>query len=160
MIRNALVSLLDQSRPHAIYGLGEVDVTDGRWPAIRRIEKELRAAVSFHAFILYCMTRAIGRHPVARTYRRGKKLITFEDIDVLTPLDKRLPSGVRIPVGHIVRSAQTKSLAAINWESAAGREGRRSRPRSRGSDAPPLREVPFPATALARPGGRRAIRFF
>ena len=28
VIRNALVSLLDQSRPHAIYGLGEADVTD------------------------------------------------------------------------------------------------------------------------------------
>jgi pyruvate/2-oxoglutarate dehydrogenase complex dihydrolipoamide acyltransferase (E2) component len=115
VIRNALVTLLDQSRPHAIYGLGEADVTEAL-AAIRRIEKQLRVAVSFHAFILHCMTRAIREHPLAQTYRRGKKLITFEDIDVLTPLDKRLPSGVRIPVGHIVRAAQTKSLAAINWE--------------------------------------------
>ncbi len=115
VIRNALVSLLDQSRPHAIYGLGEVDVTDAL-AAIRRIEKELRTAVSFHAFILHCMARAIREHPIAQTYRYGKKLITFDDIDVMTPIDKRLPSGVRIPVGHIVRAAQTKSLAQINQE--------------------------------------------
>jgi len=115
VIRNALVTLLDQSRPHAIYGLGEADITEAL-TAIRRIEKELRCAVSLHAFILHCMARAIGEHPVARTYRKGKKLITFEDIDVLTPLDKRLPSGVRIPVGHIVRAAQNKTLAQINWE--------------------------------------------
>jgi hypothetical protein len=114
-IRNALVSLLDQSRPHAIYGMGEADVTDAL-AAIRRLEKELRIAVSLHAFILYCMTRAIREEPLAQTYRHGRKLITFEDIDVLTPVDKRLPSGVRIPVGHIVRAAQTKSLAQMNWE--------------------------------------------
>ena len=71
VIRNALVSLLDQSRPHAIYGLGEADVTEAL-ATIRRIEKELRAAVSFHAFILHCMTRAIGEHPVAQTFDAGR----------------------------------------------------------------------------------------
>lgn len=115
VIRNALVTLLDQSRPHAIYGLGEADVTDSL-AAIRRIQKETRVAVSLHAFILYCMTRAMREHPVTLTYRRKDKLVTFEDIDVLTPIDKRLPGGVRIPVGHIVRAAQEKSLADINWE--------------------------------------------
>jgi pyruvate/2-oxoglutarate dehydrogenase complex dihydrolipoamide acyltransferase (E2) component len=115
VIRNALVSLLDQSRPHTIYGLGEADVT-AALAAIRGLEKELRIAVSLHALLLYCLAQAAREHPVARTYRRGRKLITFEDIDVLTPIDKRLPSGVRIPVGHIVRAAQSKSLAAINWE--------------------------------------------
>jgi hypothetical protein len=115
VIRNALVTLLDQARPHAIYGLGEVDVTDAL-SAIRRIEKQLRVAVSLHAFILYSMAQAIREHPVAQTYRHKNKLITFDDIDVMTPLDKRLPSGVRIPVGHIVRGAQNKSLAQVNWE--------------------------------------------
>lgn len=114
-LRNALVSLLDQSRPHTIYGLGEADVTEAL-AAMRRIERQLRVAVSLHAFILYCFVQAAREHPVAQTYRRRNKLITFEDIDVLTPIDKRLPNGVRIPVGHIVRAAQTKTLAQINWE--------------------------------------------
>ena len=84
--------------------------------AIRRLERELRIAVSLHAFILYCFVQAAREHPVAQTYRHKKKLITFEDIDLLTPIDKRLPNGVRIPVGHIVRAAQNKTLAQINWE--------------------------------------------
>jgi hypothetical protein len=114
-LRNALVSLLDQSRPHTIYGLGEADVTEAL-AAMRRIERQLRVAVSLHAFILYCFVQAAREHPVTQTYRRRNKLIAFEDIDVLTPIDKRLPNGVRIPVGHIVRAAQTKTLAQINWE--------------------------------------------
>lgn len=114
-IRNALVSLLDQSRPHTIYGLGEADVTEAL-AAIHRIERQLRIAVSLHAFIVYCFVQAAREHPIAQTYRHGKKLITFEDIDLMTPIDKRLPSGVRIPVGHMIRAAQKKTLAQINWE--------------------------------------------
>ena len=106
---------MDQSRPHAIYGLGEADVTEAL-AAIRHPERQLRVAVSLHAFIVYCFVQAAREQPVAQTYRHKNKLITFEDIDLLTPIDKRLPNGVRLPVGHIVRAAQTKTLAQINWE--------------------------------------------
>jgi pyruvate/2-oxoglutarate dehydrogenase complex dihydrolipoamide acyltransferase (E2) component len=98
-----------------MHGTAEVDVTDSL-AAIRRIEKELRIAVSFHAFAVYCVVQAAMQHPLMHTYRYGKKLITFEDIDLLSPIDKRLPGGLRIPVGHIIRAAQNKTLAEINWE--------------------------------------------
>lgn len=114
-IRNALLTFFWQSRPNVINGTTEVDVTDSL-AALRRTEKELRIAVSFHAFVVYCVVQAAMQHPVMHTYRFGKKLLTFEDIDILSPIDKRLPSGVRIPVGHIIRAAQNKSLAQINWE--------------------------------------------
>ena len=114
-IRNALLAFLWQGRPHVMHGTTEVDVTDSL-AAIRRIEKELRIAVSFHAFAVYCVVQAAMQHPLMHTYRYGKKLITFEDIDLLSPIDKRLPGGVRIPVGHIIRAAQNKTLAEINWE--------------------------------------------
>ena len=114
-IRNALLAFFWQSRPHVMRGTTEVDVTDSL-AAIRRIEKELRIAVSFHAFAVYCVVQAAMQHPIMHTYRYGKKLLTFEDIDLLSPIDKRLPGGVRIPVGHILRSAQNKTLAEINWE--------------------------------------------
>jgi len=48
-IRNALIAFLWQVRRHVMQGSAEVDVTDSL-AAIRRIEKELRIAVSFHAF--------------------------------------------------------------------------------------------------------------
>ncbi len=84
--------------------------------AISSLQKKLRIAVSFHAYFLYCLVRAANEFRGVNTYRHGKKLIEFDDIDILTPIDKRLPHGVRIPVGHIVRAAQSKTLAQINWE--------------------------------------------
>jgi pyruvate/2-oxoglutarate dehydrogenase complex dihydrolipoamide acyltransferase (E2) component len=114
-IRNGMIAFLWQCRPHVIRGTTEVDVTDSL-AAIRRIGKELRIAISIHAFIVYCVVQAAMQHPVMHTYRYGKKLLTFEDIDMLSPIDKRLPGGVRIPVGHVIRAAQNKTLAQINWE--------------------------------------------
>jgi pyruvate/2-oxoglutarate dehydrogenase complex dihydrolipoamide acyltransferase (E2) component len=115
VIRNALISFFQQRRPHTIQGFSEVDVTDAL-AAIRSLQKELRIAVSFHAFALYCCIQAAIRHPIVHTYRKGHQLVTFDDIDVLSPIEKTLPSGVRIPVGHMVRAAQTQSLAQINWD--------------------------------------------
>jgi pyruvate/2-oxoglutarate dehydrogenase complex dihydrolipoamide acyltransferase (E2) component len=114
-IRNALIAFLWQRRSHLMRGTAEVDVTDSL-ASIRRIEKELRIAVSFHAFVVYCVVQAAMQHPVMHTYRYGRKLVTFEDIDIFSPIDRRLPGGVRMPVGHIMRAAQNKSLAQINWE--------------------------------------------
>jgi pyruvate/2-oxoglutarate dehydrogenase complex dihydrolipoamide acyltransferase (E2) component len=114
-IRNALVAFLWQRRSRLLRGTTEVDVTDSL-ASIRRIERELRIAISFHAFVVYCVVQAAMRHPVMHTYRYGRKLVTFEDIDIFSPIDRRLPGGVRIPVGHIIRAAQNKSLAQINWE--------------------------------------------
>lgn len=115
VLRNALTTFLDVERAHVVNAAGELDVTE-TMKSIRRAQRELRVAVSLHAFLLYCAVRAAAAHPNVNTYRHKAKLIEFEDIDVLTPIDKRLPSGVRIPVGHIVRAAQGKSLAQINWE--------------------------------------------
>lgn len=114
-MRNALLAVLRQHRPHTYYGFGEADVTDAL-AAIRRQERTLRIAVSFHAFVMHCVARAALDHPDVLTYRHGRRLVTFADADVGTVVDRRLPDGVRIPVGYIVRAAQGKSLAAINWE--------------------------------------------
>lgn len=115
VLRNALTTFLDVERAHVVNAVGELDVTE-TMRAIRRVERELRIAVSLHAFLLYCAVRAAAAHPNVNTYRHKAKLIAFEDIDVLTPIDKRLPGGIRIPVGYIVRAAQGKSMAQINWE--------------------------------------------
>ena len=111
VIRNALVSLLDQSRPHAIYGLGEADITEALadHPPHREGAAGRGVVPRLHPVLHDARDRRASGGTDLST---PEETDTFEDIDVLTPLDKRLPSGVRIPVGHIVRSARTKSLAA------------------------------------------------
>lgn len=115
VIRNAVISVLNQHRPHTVYGFGEVDVTEAL-ARISRFRKELRVAVSFHAFVAHCLAQAAQRHPVMHTYRRGRQLIRFDDVDIGTAIDRRLPGGVQLAVGYTIRAAQQKSLADINWE--------------------------------------------
>ncbi|MBS4045009.1 MAG: 2-oxo acid dehydrogenase subunit E2 [Alphaproteobacteria bacterium] len=115
IVRNALISVLKQHRPHTVYGFGEVDITEAL-ERISRYRRDLRIAVSLHAFVAYCLVQAVQRHPVMHTYRRGKDLICFDDIDLGTAIDRRLPGGVRLAVGYTIRAAQRKSLAEINME--------------------------------------------
>ena len=148
VLRNALTTFLDTARPHAVHGFGEIDITEPLG-LVRSLERKLGVAISFHAYTLYCMVQAAMQNPSVVTYRRGSKLITFEDIDVLTPVEKRLPGGLRIPVAHIVRAAQTKSLARINWE---------LRSVVKAPDLAPDRTVRMRRRAAAMPGLVR--RFF
>ncbi|HEY8358205.1 MAG TPA: 2-oxo acid dehydrogenase subunit E2 [Ramlibacter sp.] len=115
VLRNALVSYMNTHRHNGVQGFIEIDVTD----ALRRIseaQKTLRIAVSFHAYMLHAMVRALVLHPTMVSYRHKNQLVSFEDIDVLTPVEKRITDGGRIPVGYVVRGAQAKSLAQINRE--------------------------------------------
>ncbi len=114
-LRNAIVSVLRQHRPHTVYGFAEVDVTR-TIEAIGRLQRQVRMGVSLHAFVLHCLSRAADSHSLIRTYRSGRKLITFDDVDVGTLLERSVPGHGRLPVQHIVRGANRKSLAAINWE--------------------------------------------
>lgn len=114
-LRNAIVSVLRQHRPHTVYGHGEIDVTH-TLDAIRRCQRAVRIGVSLHALILYCQARAAHEHPGVRTFKFGRKLITFDEVDVGTLVERTVPGHGRLPVQHVVRAANRKSLAAINWE--------------------------------------------
>lgn len=115
VLRNITSSVLDFQRPHTVYGFGEVNAS-AALAAIERCRRQGRTAVSLHAFVLYCLARATAEHPAVHTFRRRRKLITFEEVDVGTMIEKRQPDGTRMPVGYVVRSADRKSLAEINWE--------------------------------------------
>ena len=81
-LRNALIMFFEQQRPHVVRGLAEVDVTDAL-TRIRAIERELRIALPFHAFAVYCAAQAVKEHPALNSYRCGDSLLTFEDVDIL-----------------------------------------------------------------------------
>jgi pyruvate/2-oxoglutarate dehydrogenase complex dihydrolipoamide acyltransferase (E2) component len=115
VLRNITVSALDHQRPHTAYGFAEVNINDAL-AAINRCRRLLRMAVPLHAYVIYCLARAAAEHPAVHTYKHRGKLITFEDVDVGTMIEKRLPNQTRLPVGCIFRAANRKSLAEINWE--------------------------------------------
>lgn len=98
---------------HIIYGLVEVDVTRAR-QIIRSLESEGRPRLSFTAFIVASLAKAVAADPRVQAYRdwRGR-LVVFHDVDVVTMIEPR-KGAVAIP--HIIRAANRKSVFEISDE--------------------------------------------
>jgi hypothetical protein len=109
-----VLGYLEQARPHTCWGTGEIDVTHPL-SRLKAAQRELRLAVSFHAYVLHALARAAAAQPGVLTYRHGRKLVTFSEVDVCTTIDRRI-GGHRIAAAYCVRGAHRKSLAEINWE--------------------------------------------
>ena len=67
-----------------IHGLLEVDVTRAR-AFLREHKANTGEALSFTAFLIACLAKAVDEHKAVQAIRKGSKhLILFEEVDVLT----------------------------------------------------------------------------
>lgn len=108
-------------RQHTIHGLIEVDVTDTR-RAIRAYRARTGLPLSLTAFIIFCLARAIDADKSMHAYRRGRRrLILFADVDVTVVVEREV-DGAKVPVPHIIRAANTKSVGQIQHEIRAAQE--------------------------------------
>jgi pyruvate/2-oxoglutarate dehydrogenase complex dihydrolipoamide acyltransferase (E2) component len=98
---------------HIAYGLAEVDVTEAR-AQLRSQTAADGSPLSFTAFIVASLARAIAAHPPVQAYRdwRGR-LIVFHEVDVVTMIEPR-PGAVAIP--HIIRQANCRGVRDISAE--------------------------------------------
>jgi pyruvate/2-oxoglutarate dehydrogenase complex dihydrolipoamide acyltransferase (E2) component len=98
---------------HITYGLVEVDVTRAR-ELRRQLAERDKAKISFTAFIVACLARAIASNPKVQAYRdwRGR-LIVFHDVDVVTMIEAER-GAVAIP--HIIRNANRRTVRDISDE--------------------------------------------
>lgn len=99
-------------RAHKTHGLIEVDVTEAR-----RYLRERRArtgeALSFTAFIVMCLARAVDENKTLNACRKGStQLALFEDVDVAMPIERNL-EGRKQPIVFVVRRANAKSVSEI-----------------------------------------------
>jgi 2-oxoacid dehydrogenases acyltransferase (catalytic domain) len=92
------------SRRHIIHGLLEVDVTRVR---------SRKGEFSFTAFIVASLARAVAQDPRVQAYRRGRRLVVFESVDVVTMIE---PSSNAVAIPHILRNAQTRSVHELTQE--------------------------------------------
>jgi hypothetical protein len=100
---------------HLIHGLVELDVTEPR-RRMRQLRDRTGAAPSFTAFIIGCVAQAVAEDRRAHAYRdQGDRLIMFDDVDVSTMVEVER-DGRRFPLGHILRSADKRPLAALHEE--------------------------------------------
>jgi pyruvate/2-oxoglutarate dehydrogenase complex dihydrolipoamide acyltransferase (E2) component len=101
------------SKRHIIYGLVEVDVTRAR-QLLREHSERLANKLSFTAFLVASLARAIGTNPNVQAYQdwRGR-LVVFHEVDVVTMIE---PRAGAVAVPHIIRAANRKTVYQISAE--------------------------------------------
>ncbi len=115
VLRNITSSVLNFQQPHTYYGWTAVNVTE-TMRAIAECQRACRIHVSLHAYLIRCIAIAAAEHPDVITYRHRNTLIQYKSVDIATALNKVQPDGSRLPMIYIVRNAESKSFAQINWE--------------------------------------------
>ena len=98
-----------------MHGLLEVDVTRAR-AFLREYKTITGESLSFTAFLISCLAKAVDEHKAVQAYRKGsKRLILFDEVDVYTPIERDVV-GQKQLMPYIVRSANRKTLRDIHHE--------------------------------------------
>src|SRR5215472_13648353 len=91
-----------------IHGLLEVDVTKAR-AFLRKYKAITGESLSFTAFLIACLAKAVDEHKAVQAYRKGsKQLMLFEDVDVYTPIECDV-AGQKEIMPYIIRAANRKT---------------------------------------------------
>jgi pyruvate/2-oxoglutarate dehydrogenase complex dihydrolipoamide acyltransferase (E2) component len=97
-----------------IHSILEVDVSEPR-RVIREHMRRTGERLSFTAFIVTCLVRAIADHPHLNSFRKGRKLILLDDITVSVLVERDI-NGEKVPEPLGIQAAQTKTLRQIHNE--------------------------------------------
>jgi pyruvate/2-oxoglutarate dehydrogenase complex dihydrolipoamide acyltransferase (E2) component len=98
-----------------IHGLLEVDVTRAR-AFLRDQKAKTGESLSFTAFLIACLGKAVDEHKSVQAFRKGsKRLILFEEVDVYTLIEHDV-AGQKHIMPSIVRAANRKTLREIHHE--------------------------------------------
>jgi len=102
-------------RKHTVHGLVEFDVTQAR-EAIRQYRAQTGESLSFSAFFLTCLGKAIDQDRQMHAYRNWRnQLIIFDDVDVNMLFEVEV-DGRKTIRPHILRGVNRKSLQEIHAE--------------------------------------------
>ena len=98
-----------------MHGFLEVDVTRAR-AHLREHKATTGESLSFTAFLIACLAKAVDEHKAVQACRQGSKhLILFEDVDVYTPIEHEV-AGQKQVMPSIIRAANRKTVREIHRE--------------------------------------------
>jgi pyruvate/2-oxoglutarate dehydrogenase complex dihydrolipoamide acyltransferase (E2) component len=98
-----------------MHGLIEVDVTNAR-AYLRDVRARTGESLSFTAFIIACLGRAVDEHKDVHALRKGRQhLILFGDVDVLTWIEREIAGQPQV-LPCIIRAANRKTFRQIHDE--------------------------------------------
>lgn len=100
---------------HTVHGLVEFDITRAR-EAIRRRKAQTGEALSFSAFFLFCLGKAIDADRQMHAYRDWRnRLIVFDDVDVNMLFEVDV-DGRKTIRPHILRGVNRRSIRDLHEE--------------------------------------------
>ena len=98
-----------------MHGLFEFDVTMAR-QLIRERAQRTGEDLSLTAFLLVCLGQAIANHPEVHAYKTTRnRCVIFDDVDATLMFEVSL-DGRLMPVGHVVRRINRRSVRDITQE--------------------------------------------
>ncbi|MFT6865683.1 MAG: pyruvate/2-oxoglutarate dehydrogenase complex dihydrolipoamide acyltransferase (E2) component [Cyclobacteriaceae bacterium] len=106
---------------HTAYAVLELDITGIR-NNLRSASRKSKKATSLTGYLLYCFAQAVNEDKMIQAYRKGNKLIIFDDVDVSTMVERNI-NGVLVPVSYVLRKANYKSVFEISEEIKTAKTG-------------------------------------
>ena len=113
--RGLAITMRSAKRKSNIHGLFEVDVTKAR-QYLREHKAQTGESLSFTAFIISCLARAVDENKAVHAWHKGRKhLAIFDEVDISTPIERDL-GNQKQPFVYIIRAANKKSFLEIHQE--------------------------------------------
>ncbi|GHG43373.1 hypothetical protein GCM10012320_07530 [Sinomonas cellulolyticus] len=140
--RRALAAGQEVARKrHLMYGLVEADLTVPR-SALRENYERTGERLSFTAYVVTCVARALAEFPRFNALRHGRTVVFLDEVIVEVLVERSV--GGQSAVSYLpIRAADTKSLREIHEEIRAAQQGPPDViPGQRWLDAVPLFAVP------------------
>ncbi len=139
--RTTAAALDAYGKRHPMVALTEADVT-----VPRRLMREHTARtgekLSLTAYVIVCVARAVAEHPHLNVLERGHKLYLFDDVTVMTNVDRN-PEGERIAEVLSVRAADKKTYRQVHDQIRAA-QARSSEPAGALAGSQWVRFIPVP----------------
>lgn len=114
--RAIVVDILHYAKSkHMIHGFIELDVTKAR-QLIRDHKARTGESLSFTAFLIYCLGRAVEENKMVHACRDWRnRLILFDEVDVNTLVEGFI-QGRKMGTAHIIRAVNKRSYRQIHQE--------------------------------------------
>jgi pyruvate/2-oxoglutarate dehydrogenase complex dihydrolipoamide acyltransferase (E2) component len=103
------------SHKPVIHGLLEADVTCAR-ALLREYEAKTGQPLSFTAFLVACLAKAVDEHKGVQAMRLGgRRLVLFDDVDINTRIEREV-GGHKYVIPYIIRAANRKTFRQAHDE--------------------------------------------
>jgi pyruvate/2-oxoglutarate dehydrogenase complex dihydrolipoamide acyltransferase (E2) component len=99
---------------NAIHCLTEIDITEPR-RIIRENFSKTGEKLSFTAYIVTCLSRAIGEQHELNSFITGNRFVVLDDVTISVLIEREI-KGERVPEPVGIHQAQSKSYRQINDE--------------------------------------------